>query len=366
MRQFLIIFASILFGTGFASAQYDDDIYYNPSKVQKNKPAAATTSTKQSSASASYFNPNLGENAVLSEYDIDAYNGFGGYYETAVDTIGMNIANSDDFVYTQQIQKFYNPTIVTDNSAVLADVLQNSYGNVNIIYNGGVPTLCSWNYLSPWYSYSYWPYAYPYYNWGYIGWVDPWYWGPSWTWGWNSPWYWGPSWYGPGYAWSYPSYHHWNNYHRNPGAGRPMANHNFNRGLGRNFGTPGAGNHMTAGNRGGNIRGNAGRLGTTARGNMVAPNGNRGIGSTSVNSHRGEASRGNVTSPSVTRNPSTNQSHTTTTPSNRTPSINTNSHRGSSSNGSFRNSGGSRGGMSSGGARMGGGGSRGGGGGHRR
>ncbi len=74
--------------------------------------------------------------------DVDDYNRRGFYYNSPVDTIGMSAeAELSDFVYTQQIQKYYNPTIVLDNSDMLADVLENSYGNVDIIINDfGIPS----------------------------------------------------------------------------------------------------------------------------------------------------------------------------------------------------------------------------------
>lgn len=422
MKESIFLLASLLLGSGAAMAQYDDDIYYNPDK------AAKKSSSKSIVADGRNYNPNLGETAELTDSDIDAYNGFGGYYETAVDTIGAAMANSEDFVYTQQIQKYYNPTIVTDNSAVLADVLANSYGNVNIIYQGGVPYMTSWVYNYPWYTYSYSPYWAFNFTWGPWGYYDPWYWGPSWS--WYSPYYWGSPWYGPGYgwAWSYPSYHRWNNYHRNPGAGRPMAHHRYNTGLGRDYRNPGSSRYTASGTRPstgnrfsgtryGNTRpvssvatsrpGTATYNGNSHRGNVgidnsVRPSTSatvRGNAATRNNRVHGEAmsvspSRFGVTntetvSPRVTtttprntttttRNATTTTRNTNTTTNTRNyntttrnnnnsvmrNNTNTNSHRSSGS--SFRSSGGSRGGFGGGGAgRMGGGGSRGGGG-HRR
>ena len=58
----------------------------------------------------------------------------GGSLQMPADTIGLRAENGEDFpVYTQQIQKYYNPTIVLDNAELLADVLNNSYGNVDIV-----------------------------------------------------------------------------------------------------------------------------------------------------------------------------------------------------------------------------------------
>ena len=110
----------------------------------------------------------------MADMDVDTYNRRNQYYMSPVDTIGSRVENGEDFVYTQQIQKFYNPTIVVDNANVLADVLANSYGNVEIEINaGGLPV------FTPYYGYS-WPY---YSNWGLS--VSPW----GWNVGFYDPWY---------------------------------------------------------------------------------------------------------------------------------------------------------------------------------
>ncbi|MDE6523281.1 MAG: hypothetical protein K2L17_10720, partial [Muribaculaceae bacterium] len=159
---------------------YVDDIYFNPKK-DKN-------------VGAKKKNPNYIEN--FSDIDVDTYNLRGQYYNTPIDTIGARVSSEEDFVYTQQIQKYYNPTIVLDNSQLLADVLQNSYGNVEIVYNGITPAfLPTYRYGWPYYSYYdpwYWNVGFG--GWSIGGWYDPWNWGPSWSWGWGPSWSWGPSW----------------------------------------------------------------------------------------------------------------------------------------------------------------------------
>lgn len=157
-------------GGQLATAQgyYDDDIYYNPKKDK-----SAQTGKKRTASN--YI-------ADMADMDVDTYNRRGQYYMSPIDTIGAATENGEDFVYTQQIQKYYNPTIVVDNADVLEDILENSYGNVDIEINAnGVPVFLP---SYPW-SYSYrwgWP------SWG--GWsislYDPWFsfnwgWGPSWT-----------------------------------------------------------------------------------------------------------------------------------------------------------------------------------------
>ena len=188
MKHQIIIAGLLLMGAPSLMAQgyYEDDIYYNPKKSE-------TSTVKKEKKKSNYI-------ANMADMDVDAYNRRNQYYVTSIDTIGSGIENGEDFVYTQQIQKYYNPTIVVDNADVLEDVLANSYGNVEIEINAnGLPV------FTPYYGYS-WPY---YRNWGVsigpwgwnVGFYDPWYawnWGPSWSWGpswaWGPSWGWGPSW----------------------------------------------------------------------------------------------------------------------------------------------------------------------------
>ena len=170
----------------WAQNDYDDDIYYNPKKSQE----------KQQKKSNYIKN--------FDEIDVDTYNRRGQYYTTPIDTIGNSTAYGEDFVNTQQIQKYINPTIVIDNADVLAGVLENSYGNVEIIIDDyGTPS------FAPIYVYSDWPvYSYGWgpswrWSWGWgPSWNVSWGWGPSWSWGWDPYWAWTPGW-GPGWGWGW-------------------------------------------------------------------------------------------------------------------------------------------------------------------
>lgn len=214
------------------SAQEYDDIYYNPKKDK------TASSSNQKKKKQSYYIKDF------ENIDVDEYNRRGQYYSSPIDTIGNRVENDEDFVYTQQIQKFYNPTIVVDNSDLLEDVLYNSYGNVEIVFDNGRPL------FAPYYGYS-WPY-YPGYH---YGWIDPWYWdwgpawrpawawGPSWTWGPSWNWGWGPSWsWGPSWGWG-GHHHHYADYR--PGGrlpNRPGSNWASNTRPGGN-----RGHHTSAG-----------------------------------------------------------------------------------------------------------------------
>lgn len=190
-KHYIALFALIACaGTSFAQS-YFDDVYYNP---KKDKTTVSTTQKKQES----YYISNM------ADMDVDAYNRRGEqYYVSQIDTIGTRVENGEDFVYTQQIQKYYNPTIVVDNANALGDILTNAYGNVDIIINAnGYPVFApyyGWNwpyYTSVW---SPWNWGFSIGGWGWgVSWYNPW-WGPGW-WSPGPSWAWGPSW-GWGYPW---------------------------------------------------------------------------------------------------------------------------------------------------------------------
>lgn len=356
----------LAFGLGAAAQDvYEDDIYFNPKKEKKEQ------ATKK--AKSNYI-----EN--FSDIDVDAYNMQGGFMMMPSDTIGARTENGEDFVYTQQIQKYYNPTIVIDNADLLADVLNNSYGNVDVVFNtNGLITFAPYSYSSWNWPYSYgwgygWPYRYgwgsPYWGgWGWnVGFYDPWYaWGPSWgwgsSWGWGPGWGWGPSWgagWGrPGYAYDYTP--HGN---RRVGAGgnwanstRPGGNYAGNYDHRGSYRAPSISNSYNA--AGGNRRvynsGN-GTNGTLTTNRRV--NGSNSGYTINSNGHRvsGAGTNGTTTNRTYNSNRSynsnSNRTYNSTTNSNRTynsnrsynsnsnRSYNSNSNRSYNSGGSYRSSGG--------------------------
>lgn len=269
--------ASVLFPCAIMAQDFEDDIYYDGRKAEKQEQARQAQAAQQNPYAYGW------QPSIETERDVDEYNRFGGYYGTAVDTIGYNIANSEDFVYTQQIQKFYNPTIVVDNQDVLADVLNNSYGNVNVIYNPWGPVFDSWAYM---------PYTYV--------WGNPWYGlsvGGSWH-RWDSPWYasWSPwfyPWYdygwnwgwGPSWNWGYPchGWHHhswaYGDYHRRPAMGvRP----GWTAGA-----RPGRPSYGVASSRRPGANTVSPRRGYTGGGTLARP-GNSGLGSGRPGYNRGD------------------------------------------------------------------------------
>lgn len=253
MRRFILSLAmtAIVIPAVFAQDEYDD-IYYNPKTTKDGK--------ESKSKKSNYI-------ADFSSMDVDDYNKRGFYYETEIDTIGSRAENAEDFVYTQQIQKYYNPTIVVDNADVLEDLLENSYGNVDIVIDNGTPVFTSiytggygwapsyynWCVRPSWtWSYAYGPFAWSW-NWG-----PSWTWGPSWSWGWD---------YYPGYypGWGYRPWYP---------APRPRPNYAYNHrpGATRPVGPNPGWSHNTR--PGGNYNGSAVRPGSTRPGGTRG-NGNR-------------------------------------------------------------------------------------------
>lgn len=313
-KTILLLSACFMTGSVALAQGYDDDIYYNPNKatqpvkVKKEK-------TSRPTASASYGVESTPQGYYMETRDVDEYNRHGFYYETPIDTIGDGIGNQEDFRYTQQIQKYYNPTIVVDNQALLADILNNSYGNVDVVYTGGAPAFYSYSY-SPWYA---WP----------TGWYDPWYWGPNWGyysyawnwgWGWSYPsyawnwgwgrWYdpWGPGW-GPGWSWGGHHHcwhgHNWTYYNnRRPG-------HN----LGSNWATatrPGTTHRPIGSHSPGNLNTRPGLGGGTRPGTQggVRP-GTSGIATAPANGHRQPVNAVQNTRPGTSLDTQTTRPHGT-------------------------------------------------------
>lgn len=371
----------------FAQNAYDDDIYYDPKR---------DTPNKQTKRNSNYIRN-------MADMDVDAYNRRGQYYPTPVDTIGEATGNAEDFVYTQQIQKYYNPTIVVDNADLLGDILANSYGNVDVVINNaGVPVFAPWSY-SPYY------YNWPYYggwnisfgnpwfsfnwNWGPSwAWGPSWTWGPAWNWGWGPSWAWGPSWgwgpgWGPGWDWRpgwgpgwggrpgpRPDYRPHGNRPAGPGGGwasntRPGYNYNGasngrphrvqgSNGVVKNpdgkweYARPSTNTHRGYGQGAvGSRNDNAGhRVSGWGLGNSQdrtlqqtsgAANRGSGVSNRNTNTHRQTGVSNNNTNTNTNRN-SYNTNRNTSRQQNR--SYNNTSRSGYGSGGSHRSGGGSRGG----------------------
>lgn len=343
-----------------------DDIYYNPDKAKKEKKVTVRNyvPTPDYNGSDAYAGQTF--TGVGTPRDVDEYNRRGMFAPVGAtgDTITVNADTLGQFLYTQRLERFHNPEVVSGSGdADLMDMYYNqpaqSTSSVNIYLNGSP----YWDYYSPYY-YS------PYYSWNWR-WNNPWYWnswyGPSWSWGWDPywswSWGWGPSYYpypGWGWGWSGPA-------HRPPFAGG--GNHAW-----RPAGPGATGTHPVGG--GSSATGSYRRPGTSTGtwagnrpGAMGTGSGHYNGGTTTRPGSFGTGTNNNVNRPATStptynnnrgRNNSNRNSNYNNNNNTRrsTPTYNTNRSSGSSnhsSGGSFGR-GSSGGGRSSGGSYGGGGG----------
>lgn len=317
----LTLTASIVSAQGY----YDDDIYYTPPKKSENvqkkvqntrQTTARTTGSYISSTHVTDYDAadTYAVPAGSLNMDVDTYNRRGQFL--VADSVESQPRQDGDFSYTQRIERFHNPDIVSgsddqDLQEVYSYAMQQPQ-NINIYVIDNDPWY--WNTWGPSWSWT-WRYGNPWYwnSWGpswsltWGGWSPYWSWSwhPSWTWGWHHPswsWGWSPSW-GWGHALGHA--HAWRpntpsgSYrpHRPVGGGsiathRPVGNHSA--GTRRPGYTPS--NNTSAINRPGNMgRGRNGRTtvmpATTTRPGNYAPASTVNSSSTS-NARPGNMGRG--------------------------------------------------------------------------
>ncbi len=179
-----ILITALAFGVPaalMAQGYVDDDIYYNSSKsskksslpTQETKSVRTTPLVTETEYIASDYSGDLAYYEE-SPRDVDEYNRRG-----AVDEIPDGDSLQEDFTYTRRIEKYYNPSVVTESGdPELAEYYYSAQPEINIIVT------------SP----NYWDWWYPYSRW-------------SWSWTWGSPWYW-DSWYG-GLYWGWDPFWSW-------------------------------------------------------------------------------------------------------------------------------------------------------------
>lgn len=348
------------------SQDFEDDIYYNPSKEKTTKSQKSTAPIRyvptQDYPAADTYNY-----SSASTRDVDEYNR---RYATTADTTARDSAYiSDNFAYTRRIERFHNSDVVVasgDDQLIDYYYSQPSETSSVNIYVNADPYL-GWG-IYPYYGYygyrPYYSYYNPWYSWRWT--FDPWYWGSSWTWGYDPYWYGG--WGYPYWAWSSPCppHHHHHGYGpgsswypSSPGSYRPhgtaSAGSTSSRRPGSTYnGYSPSGSGMSRPGNMGRGRGNttATAPSTSTRSDGYAPS---STGSRPSTGYSGGSSRGRYGNSSS----STESRRSTYTPSRISSSS-------SSSRGSY--SSGSRGGSYSSGSRGGsyGGGSHGGGGGGGR
>lgn len=202
---------------------YDDDIYYDASKKKDEKAGAVKARTQATATRPASYS---GVHAVTDypaadtydapvsslDIDVDTYNRRGQFLVS--DSADAAARDDGDFTYTQRIERFHNPDVVSGSSDeelkdVYAYAMQQPQ-NINIYVIDNDPWYWygpswSWRYGNPWYwnvwgpSWSFsWGFYDPYWAWG-PSWGWSWSWGPSWS--WRPSWGWGPGWGGPVHAW---------------------------------------------------------------------------------------------------------------------------------------------------------------------
>lgn len=365
-----------------AAQDYEDDLYYSPSRErQKEQARRQADEAKRLAAGLGASDNYTAESSRPLTMDVDAYNRRNA---TAAPT-QYDGGQAGNFSYTHRIERFHNPDVVSgSNDTTLIDYYYSTptTQDINVyVINNVDPVGSFWN----WPTYSYWNWGYPslsfgwnsWYGWNFgfnLGFYDP-FWGPSWGyrpwWGpaWGPGWNWGPTW-GPSWSW-HPVAPVRPGYDR-PGASRP---HNPSYGSGNSYrpgssvrpGTvsnrPGVNGGSASGNfRPGSRPGNFGRPADSYNGSAGYPAARPGVGSSSGssgsnNDRRGGYNRGSSGSSSGSSSSGRNNSYSS--PSRGSSGSSGSYNRGSSGSSRGSGSSGSRG--SSGGSRGGGSGSRGGG-----
>lgn len=352
--NYLFIMACVLTPMAMTGqSYYDDDIYYNPSKVKKTE---APEVRKTESVETADFDEPTYQVYTTSPRDIDEYNRRN-LYVALTDSIPTDsIASSynpDMFQYTERMERFDNPTLVMSSTDSRLKELYYT-DNVNIYIGTPSVTWSFGGYYDPWYSpyRSSWYYGSWDWAWGwssyrpYYGWYDP-YWDPSYCWG---------------YSWGYPHHHRYYpyygyGYHHDytDGGRRPISASHYPSGrrpaISGNDHYRGSDSYRSTGRRPSSTyyTPSTNRPSYSSPGSTTTYSGYRGgtttsrpsqtttvrRPSTSVDNHRSTYS-----SPSRTTTPSYRQ------PSTSTPSRSTGGFRGGSSSGGSRGSfsGGSRGG----------------------
>lgn len=212
----LTLSLSIVGSLGAHAQDYDDDLYYSPSKAAKEQQKKAELYRQASAASTSNASAAVSTASVPLQMDVDTYN----RRNEAPATSGSD-AMATDFNYTRRIERYHNPDVVLNSGdTALIDYYYStpSQQDINVyVINNVEPLPYAWNY-NAWnalnYPYAYYSWSWPIYrpywslSWGFDPWFDlSWGWGPSWgygpSWGWG--WSWSPGWHNHWYP-SYPGH----------------------------------------------------------------------------------------------------------------------------------------------------------------
>lgn len=383
-------------GAAFSSAQgyYDDDIYFDASKVKTDKKAEKKSRGSNKYDGQYYYDGaqyvpwnNVGDYQAADTYqvtgtstrDVDEYNRRTSAPVSSQVPDSISLEQFEEMSNTRNLARFHNSA---QAQQAYADNMELSgYADGYDLMPQASTTVINLNVVDPFYSYPYYGYYGSYWSrpWYWNSWAyDPWYWGPSWSygpswsWGWGGPsWSWG--WGGPHPGWHHPGWIHPRPNYTSSGAYAPNTTHRPS-----STGTyrPNGGNRFNSGNTSTGTRGSAASsLGTRPNYRNGASGAvNRGSGQSTERpgykspTYRpgGTTQSGNVTRGRTvgTQNQSAPRQSNSSTNYNRNSnsynsgSFGTGSSRGrSGSSGSFGGS--SRGSHSGGGVSRGGGGHRG-------
>ena len=327
MRIRLSILLAIILSVSFDVCSQDyDDIYYNSSKSKKKESQKVSDNKSTSIMDETGYDYGYYDNMR----DVDEYNRrYSSTESVSYDSTTVN--NQGDFVYTDRIRRFHNPTVIVEtNDPELAEVYYvTTTPDVNLII--GTPV----NYWDPfWYDW----YYHPTYLWR-VGWY-----GPSWY----SSWYgWGWSW-SFGWDWCYPVHHHHHGWHpgvpHHPGHGvghAPSPRPTYNAGGRR----PYVGNTVTGGSSSGGRRPSVSTYSRTNGENVKNNSGRR----PSVNKSSGNNKKSGGRRPSVNKDNDNNSRQSKDSYNNRSYRQSRNSGYSTGGNrGGFGGGSGSRGGYGGG------------------
>ena len=201
-----------------AQGYYDDDIYFNATKVKKENAEKAKKAAEERAAANYVKNvsqdfPGADTYQITGDTtrDVDEYNRRG---PSASSNYSQGSAVTDsllngDFAYTRRIERYHNPNIVEGSDD--ADLQYLYYNDEQELQKAAASVTQVNVYIdSPWgWSWPYWTSRYWGPSWSVNwGWWPTWGWGPSWSWGWDPFWAgswgwsigWGPGW---GFGWNY-------------------------------------------------------------------------------------------------------------------------------------------------------------------
>ncbi|MCC8037134.1 MAG: hypothetical protein LIP02_03225, partial [Bacteroidales bacterium] len=204
-KQIATAIALAVVASGVTSAYastLDDDIYFSskPKKETKTTTKSTTTSTStqytpQSAVTTTAATTTTTSSNYAEERDVDEYNRRYTSTDEYTDSVASLDDASNDFTYTNRIERFYNPDIVEGSNdtelqdyyyTALEDQAETSVTNINLYV---VPSYVGyWDNF--WSCRTYW---------------DGW-WGPSWSLTWTPGWGWSYGWgigVFPAYTWSW-------------------------------------------------------------------------------------------------------------------------------------------------------------------